>query len=64
MNLIPLGIDSKHLPVTFGFHADGRAVLDHDLADKHPAPHRQIQMMAHRIEMRHRRAHPHAVDVV
>ena len=54
----PVGFDPEHLPAAFGFHADGLAVLDHDLADEHPAPHRQVQMVAHRTEMRHRSAHP------
>ena len=60
----PAGFDLEHLAAAFGFHADGLAILDQDLADEHPAPHRQVQMVAHRIEMRHGRAHAHAVDVV
>ena len=60
----PAGFDPEHLAAAFGFDADRLAVLDQDLADEHPAPHRQVQMMAHRIEVRHRGAHPDAVDVV
>lgn len=39
--------DLEHLAAAFGFHADGLAILDHDLPDEHPTPHRQVQMMAH-----------------
>ena len=58
------GFDLEYLPAAFGFHADGLAILDQDLPDEHAAPHRQVQMVAHRIEMRHGSAHSHAVDVV
>ena len=54
----------KHLPTALGFHTHGLAILDHDLPDKHPAPHRQIQIVAHRIEMRESHAHAHPVQVI
>ena len=57
-------LDVEYLSSAFGFDADGLAILDQDLPDEHPAPHRQVQMVAHRIEMRHGRAHSHAVDIV
>src|SRR5580704_11844940 len=43
----PVGFHTEHLAAAFGFHADGLAILDHDLPDEHPAAHRQVQMMAH-----------------
>ena len=60
----PAGFDVENLAAAFGFDADGLAIPDQDLPDEHSAPHRQVQVVAHRIEMRHRRAHPHAIDVI
>ena len=60
----PVGCDGEHLPPAFGFYTDGLAILDHDLPDEHPAPHRQVQIVAHRLEMRERHAHAHAVQVI
>ena len=57
-------VDPEHLAAAFGFDADSLAVLDHDLADKDPASHRQVEIVAHRIEMRQGGAHPHAIDIV
>src|SRR5262249_27565599 len=42
----------------------GLTVLNQDLADEYPPSHCQVQIMTHRLEMRQRRAHAHAVDVV
>jgi hypothetical protein len=60
----PVGFDGEHLAPAFGFHADGLSILDHDLPDEHPAPHRQVQAVAHRLKMRDRRAHAHPIQVV
>src|SRR5712691_13359079 len=59
-----VGFDGEHLAPAFGFHADGPYILEHHLPDEHPAPHRQVQTVTHRLEMRDRRAHAHAVQVV
>src|SRR5262249_17699625 len=42
----PVGFDGEHLTPAFSFHTDGLAILDHDLPDEHPAPHRQVPIVA------------------
>src|ERR1700730_10453467 len=59
-----IGLDAEHLAAAFGFDAHGPAVFDHDPTDEYSAPYRQVQMVADRIEVRHRRAHPDPVGVV
>jgi len=60
----PVGGNREHLAAAFGFHADGSGPLKQDLPDVHPAPHRQVQPVAHRHEIRQRCAHAHAIDIV
>src|SRR5689334_13403186 len=60
----PVGLDVENLPTACGFDAGDLAVLDHNFPNEHFPPHRQIQIMAHRIEMRHRSAHPDAVQII
>src|SRR6202040_1815333 len=60
----PVGLDVENLSTAFGFDARGRAILDHNFSDEYLAPHRQIQIMAHRTEMRHRGAHSYAAEVI
>ena len=37
-----VGFDMEYFAPAFGFLADGLAILDYDLPDKHTAPHRQV----------------------
>jgi hypothetical protein len=60
----PVGLDVENLPAAFGLGADGLAVLDHNFPDEYPAPHRQVQIRAHRIEMRQRSAHSNAIQII
>src|SRR5690349_11164917 len=60
----PIGLDVENLPTTFGFDADDLAILDRNFPDQHFPSHRQIQIMAHRIEMRHRSAHSDTVQII
>ena len=60
----PAGVDAEQLAAAFGFDADGAAVLDHDPADEDAAAHGQVQVMANRVEKRHRGADPDTIDVV
>src|SRR4029077_19914562 len=59
-----VGFDAEYLSSAFGFHADGLTILDQDLPDEDPAPHRQVQMMADWTQMPHSGAHPHPVQVI
>ena len=60
----PVGIDLEHCPRAFGFDADGPAILDNDLADKYPTAHRQVQIVAHRVEMRQSGAHSDTFNII